>query len=106
MVFTAHRGEDEGEDGGGDSDNNKLHCNQDYNQVKVINLSNFKSHHYSDARILSDKPVFVPDTNDIIEGLPSDINFNDMPSNDQQQTYTGMLKLSLRTLSYEAFGAL
>ena len=90
-------GEDEDEDGGGDSNNDELHCNQDYGQEKVINWANFKSHHYhySDARMLSDKSLFVSDTNVTTEELPSDTTHNVMLSNDHHPTYTGMLKLIL-----------
>ena len=98
--------EDEDEYGGGDSNNDKLYCNQDYSQDKVINLANFKSHHYSDARMLSDKSLFVSNTNITTEELPSDTNHNVMLSNDQHQTHTGMLKLILGTLSYKSFSAL
>ena len=104
-----HRQEgEEGEDeyGGGDSNDDKFHCNQDYGQDKVINLANFKSHHYSDTRMLSDKLLFVSDTNVTTEELPSGTNHNVMSSNDQHRTYTGMLKLILGTLSYKAFSAL
>ena len=98
--------EEDDEDGDGGSNNNKLHCNQDYSQNKVINSANFKSHCYIDARMLSDKLLFISDTNATTEELPSHANSNIMSSNDHQQTNTGMLKLIFGTLSYQVFSAL